>query len=302
MSSKIIRSIAFLALASALPAQVVSEKAADYLESVRSATPPMAFAGFEWHDTHDLQDGGGDASWNLLEARAPFYFRKFTGGTGVSLGLDYSLVDLDINSPEQSWSGQLHALYLPVSFTHRPENSRWFFLGQAAPGLRTDFESIDSDDFAFRSFVAAMRQINDTLVFGVGAYVSYDVDETFAVPGIGFTWKPNDEWLVSLIPPQLAVSYEPSDDWIFSLSVRPRSFMADLDEGPGAPDLAKVKYGRLGLTAKRRLLQDPGIWLSLTAGYTLYSEVELQRDGGSLIDGDLDQGFFAGAALELLKW
>ncbi len=280
----------------------VPDGMAEYLSSVRPAVPPLASVGFEWHDTHDFEDGMGEADFSVLEVRAPFFFRAFGGGDKIAVGLDYSLTSLDVKADGYSWDGELHGVFLPISYTHRKEGSPWFFLAQVAPGLRTDFNGIDSDDFAFRTFASAMRQINSQLMFGVGAFLSYDVDETFAVPGIGFTWKPAEDWLVSLIPPQLAVSWIPSDDWNVSATFRPRSFIADIDEGGDSPDIASVSYGRLGLAVKHRLFNSPDLWLNLNAGYTVYSEVELQRSGQSMFDGDLDQGFYAGAAVEILGW
>jgi hypothetical protein len=304
-------SLALFCTASVVSAQMASQPltkdAPDafgaYLNDVRPAVPPMAGVSFEWHDTHDFEDGRGDADFSVLEARAPVYFREMGNGAKVALGVDYALTNLDVTAGDYSWGGELHALYLPISYAHRPEGSRWFFLAQAAPGLRTDFNDIDGDDFAFRTFASAMRQINDELVLGVGAFFSYDVDEIFAVPGIGFTWKPNDQWLVSLIPPQFAVSWIPSDDWNVSAIFRPRSFLADINEDANnSPDIASVSYGRVSLAVRHRIFNSPDLWLNLNAGYTVYSEVELQRSGQSMFDGDLDQGFFAGAGIEVLGW
>ena len=283
-------------------AQSAPPEAADFLGSVRAAVPPLANLSYEWHDSKDFENGGGSAEFGVIEARAPFFFREFGGNTRVAMGLDYSLTDLQVENDDYSWEGQLHGLYLPISFTHRPEGSKWFWIGQVAPGLRTDFESIDSDDFAFRTFAVAMRQFGDELALGFGAFFSYDVDRIFAVPGIGFTWRPDDEWLISLIPPELSASWIPNDRWIVSATFRPRSFLADIDEGEDGPDIAEVSYGRLGLSVRHKLLDSPDIWLNLQAGYTLYSEVELQQDGRSLFDTDLDNGFYAGAAVELHGW
>lgn len=280
----------------------VPDRMGHYLASVRPAVPALATMGFEWHDTHDFEDGMGEAEFSVFEVRAPFFYHSFANGTKIAAGMDYSLTNLNAKADGYSWDGELHGLFLPIYFTHRPEGGKWFYLAQVAPGLRTDFSDMDGDDFAFRTFASAMRQINDELVLGVGAFFSYDVDEIFAVPGIGFTWKPSDEWLVSLIPPQIAVSWIPGEDWNVSAIFRPRSFVADIDEDGDSPDIASVNYGRLSLAVKRRLFNSPDLWLSLSAGYTVYSEVELQQSGQSLFDGDLDQGFFAGAGVELLGW
>lgn len=303
--------IALLTLGFALPAtaQIVQNVAsgtspavADYLGNVRAAVPPVGNAGYEWHDTHDFENGEGTADFWVAELRMPYFYKELGNGGRLALSVDYSYTNLEVASDEFSWDGQLHGLYLPISYTHRDPASQWFWLAQVAPGLRTDFESISSDDFAFRAFVTAIRGYGKNFTLGYGVYLSYDVDQLFVVPGIGFTWKPAEDWLVALIPPQLTLSYEPSDDWAFSLYARPRSFLADIDEGPTGPDIASVKYGKLAFSAKHRLLDSPHVWLNLSVGYTLYSEVELQRGGQSLVEGDLDQGFFAGAAIELLGW
>lgn len=276
--------------------------ASDFLSSVRPAVPSLGSLSYEWLDTQDFEDGSGSADIGVFEIRSPIFFRNFGGGTRMAIGLDYSLTDLSIDNEALDWDGQLHGLFLPFSFTHRTPGNPWFWLGQITPGLRTDFKSIGSDDFAFRTFAVAMRQFRNTFALGFGAYFSYDVDGIFAVPGIGFTWKPSDQWLISLIPPQLAASWTPNEQWIVSAIFRPRSFIADLDEGGGGPDMAKLSYGRLGLSVRRQLLPEPKIWVNLHAGYTLYSEVELQQDGQSLFDTDLDNGLYAGASLELLGW
>lgn len=302
-------SLALLASAGVATAQMVVEPpvdpaadASDFLADVRPAVPALAALSYEWIDTLDFDNGTGTADIGVLEARAPVFYRNFGNGTRFAIGIDYSLTDLSIDNEAIDYDGQLHGLFLPLSFTHRTPGSQWFWLGQVVPGLRTDFGAIDADDLAFRTFAVAMRQFGDNLALGFGAFFSYDVDQIFAVPGIGFTWKPTDEWLISLIPPQLAASWIPNDDWIVSATFRPRSFVADLDEGENGPDIASVSYGRAGLSVRRRLADSPHLWLNLHAGYTLYSEVELQRDGQSLFDTDLNNGFFAGAALELLGW
>ncbi|MFM7180548.1 MAG: DUF6268 family outer membrane beta-barrel protein [Verrucomicrobiales bacterium] len=306
---KLLPFLALLATAGVLSAQMADQSsqdpaadARDFLADVRPAVPALASLSYEWLDTMDFEDGSGSADISVFELRSPVFYRNFGNGTRLAVGIDYSLTDLSIDNEAIAWDGQLHALYVPLSFTHRTPGSQWFWLGQVVPGLRTDFESIDSDDFAFRTFAVAMRQFGNNLAIGFGGYFSYDVDRIFAVPGIGFTWKPNDQWLFSLIPPQLAASWMPTEDWIVSATFRPRSFVADLDEGEAGPDIASVSYGRAGISVRRRLADSPHLWLNLQAGYTLYSEVELQQDGQSLFDTDLDNGFYAGASLELLGW
>ena len=301
--------LALLATTGMLSAQMAdqastdpTEGASELLSSVRPAVPALAALSYEWLDTRDFEDGSGSADISVFEFRSPVFYRNFGSGTRMAIGVDYALTDLSIDNEAINWDGQLHALFIPFSFTHRSPGSEWFWLGQVVPGLRTDFGSIDSDDFAFRTFAVAMRQFGDNLALGFGAFFSYDVDEIFAVPGIGFTWKPSDQWLFSLIPPQLAASWMPDDNWIVSATFRPRSFVADLDEGEDGPDIASVSYGRAGLSVRRRIADSPHLWLNVHAGYTLYSEVELQQDGQSLFDTDLDNGFYAGASLELLGW
>lgn len=308
-SMKFLSLSVLLATAGLLSAQMADQAATDpaddaagFLSDVRPAVPALAALSYEWLDSRDFENGTGSADISVLEARAPFFYRNFGTGTRMAIGLDYALTDLSIDNEAINWSGQLHALFVPFSFTHRSPGSEWFWLGQVTPGLRTDFEGIDGDDFAFRTFAVAMRQFGDNLAIGFGAFFSYDVDQIFAVPGIGFTWKPSDQWLFSLIPPQLSASWMPDDDWIVSATFRPRSFVADLDEGENAPDIASVSYGRAGLSVRRRLADSPHLWLNVHAGYTLYSEVELQQDGQSLFETDLDNGFYAGASLELLGW
>lgn len=274
-----------------------------YLEQVRPALPSMANAAAEFHGDRDLKDEPGTVSFNEFEAKTPFFAHRF-GGTLLSFGLDWTMVDLEVDRPGDRFSSNLHSLYLPVSFFHRTEGSDWFWLGQATPGMRTDFNADSGDALAFRTFFSAMKQWTDSFALGFGAYYSYDPSGHFAAPGIGFTWVPSDAWTVALIPPQLTVTYEWGEDWLVAGVVRPRSFNAALDSGSGRndPDYAEVSYGRANLALKRRLLPKPDLWVSLFGGYSLYSDLQLERGGRSLVDGDMDNTWFIGAALELNDW
>jgi hypothetical protein len=272
------------------------------LDRIRPALPAAATAAFEWHDEKDLSDETGQAGFNLFEVQLPFYVAKPVEGMNLALALDYNLLDLDLETGNHAWDGQLHALYLPLTWGYRPSGSEWMWLGQVAAGLRSDFESINGDAFAFRTFAAAMRQINEDWTFAVGAYFSHSPEGIFAAPGIGFTWMPAPDWTIGLIPPRLTIAWQPSDEWIFTAQARPRSFDAALNEGPDGADFAEVSYIRLGVSAKRRLLAEPGLWAALNIGYSVGGSVNLERGGQALVSSDLDGGFWAGGSLELLSW
>ena len=274
-----------------------------FLSAVRPVIPAVSGVAWEVHESRGFESGGGTADWQIIEVSAPIGFTTFgSRRAAVAFGLDYSFVDLSTSQGGVDFGADLHSLFLSATGVYRPEGSKWFYGGQIAPGLRTDFDSIGSDDFAFRSFVGAGRQVSDTFGWGYGAYVSMDADGYFFAPGVAFAWAPSEKWMVGLIPPQLGVSYQPSDGWLISLAVLPRSYSANLGSDSGIADYASVSYLRTALSVRRKISERPGIWLSAAVGGTFFGDVDVKRDDRRLFDSEIDPGLYGRIGLEIISW
>lgn len=304
----------FLVLTAALQARELElDHRDENFDQMRPALPAIARLSWDIYGETDFERDGGSVKWNTLEASSPIYFRRFGDATSLAISLNFTMADVEVDKPEFQFDEKLYGMFLPISASHKSQAAQWAWFGQVAPGLRTDFNGIDGDDFAFRAFGGAFRSFGPNFLLGIGAFVSYDYDSTFAAPGVGFVWMPRDDWAISLIPPRLAATWLPNEEWMVSIEARPRSQLASALRsrsgrnlaslsGDDGPDEMKLSYGEAGVAVKRRLLADPGIWLALRGGLTFGGELDARLDGRSLFDDELEPGWFGGGSIELLSW
>lgn len=83
---------------------------------------------------------------------------------------------------------------------------RWKLILGVTPGLYWDGESFDGEAFRVLGRALAIYQWSESLQWTIGA-VYLDRDDIPAVPAVGFTWTPNENWKVDANMPRPKLSY-----------------------------------------------------------------------------------------------
>lgn len=290
----------FLGMLSALCILVVS---ASYAEAEKETSRREGKPVFWMIDTYEAQadfkadgytgDSEGDPSVTVNQIQAgasyPLYlgesFRLMSGAELSGYQFMFSSVELnDINTYDISIP--FNAMYTV--------NEKWMLMAILSPGIHSDLEKVNHNDFKTSFLLLANYSYSDQLKLSAGAAYSriFGDDEYF--PAAGLTWTPNDTWAVRLIFPRPGIEYTVSDRLRFSLGAGPAGGKWNIedprkDRNNGKEYTFEFDGWRLGAGVEYDLSDR---W-SITAdvGTTLRRSYCIENDDETLLDSDVDDTF-----------
>lgn len=214
----------------------------------------------------------------------------------ISAGLRYqgTWVDSSIGDFD------LHDIRLAVTWLHRSSGSKWSWIGEVAPGLMSDFNSINGDDVSINWLLGVRCQVSDKFAWVAGAGSDPSTGDTSVVPTIGFQWLATDDIYVSLIGATFTATWQPCDDWLLRVGAWASGGVWNVDVAGNSLNLNLTSY-RAGVGIEHRLKDN--MWLTLWAGATLANKVEVETSGGSRIfSDDAEDGWFVNLGLRVAAW
>lgn len=260
-------------------------------------------AKFQWfsHSGVESDDGGPDMELQQWRLQSTF---------GRPIQLSDSLFFLPAVRYEYTeFEGQglgpvtidtdLHQFELPLLFIYKDGTSPWSYNARLSPGIASDFESVDSDDFFCDVRLGAEYKFNDRFRLNFGAAYTRALGEPEVLPFIGFTYELNDQWQFALRGPTLEARYKMNDSWIVRFIGEPGGGYWNIDT-PNSDYLAIQTY-RVGVSVEHKLTDD--LWVTAGAGVTLANEVTYRNNShDELFQEEYDGGGYFTIGLRLRDW
>lgn len=261
-------------------------------------------AQFSFLGGMDIKTAPGDVESYSFDARTSLGRPIRLGEHGLlSVGLSYQATALRIGGTAAGFplpDADLHLIEFPLIARWQRPGSPWSITAGLSPGIATDFDHLDDDDFHFGGRLVFDRVINEHFRIGFGAAVIRSLGSDAVLPAVGFEWRPNDDWQVELVGPYFNIWWQPSENWLTRFAAGPGGGFWNVDWNNLSRDLSLSSY-LVGLSVERRLAD--GVWLTGGAGISLGNSLELKTTGGlTTFKTGLDDGYFASLGLRVAAW
>ena len=261
-------------------------------------------AAFTFLGGMDIKTGPGEVESFSLSARTPLGKPIRLGDHGLlSIGLAYETTALRIDGTAPGFplpDADLHQIEFPLIARWQQPGSPWTITAGLSPGIATDFDHIDSDDFYLGGRLVFERVVNDHFKLGFGAAVIRSLGNDAILPAVGFEWRPTDDWLLELVGPYLNLWWQPADDWLARFGAGPGGGVWNVDWNNLSRDLSLSSY-LVGISVEHQIAD--GVWLTAGAGASFGNHLELKTTGGlTTFKTGLDDGYFASLGLRVASW
>ncbi len=260
-------------------------------------------AKFQWFSHTDVEANSGAPDMSLeqwriqtslskpIELAQALYFLpglryEYTDFEGAGLGL--GSIDTD-----------LHMIEVPLLFVYKPTDSPWSYNARFSPGIASDFDSVDSDDYFFDVRLGAEYKFSDRLSVNFGVAYTRVTGEPEVLPYLGFEYNMNDQWQFAVRGMTVEARCKVNESWIVRFIGEAGGGYWNIDT-PNSDYLSVQSY-RVGVSIEHELTKD--LWLTAGAGFTLANEVEWMDDSDrTLRKEDYDSGGYFTVGLRLHDW
>ncbi len=244
---------------------------------------------------------GSDVTWQQGSLKVPLPFTtKLTKNLTLRHNLSYQLTEIDHNF--QSFfpaNLDLHRFSISSSLTYNLPSSSWSFFGNFSRDLSSDLTSINSDDLQISARLAAAYQFSNKFSLNFGISRNTNFGEARYLPSLGFKWTPNDQWALSLYGPFLTLSHRPTDNLIVRAQAFPSGGNWNIEQNDKSLDLGLRSYN-VGVSLEYKLRN--GLWLSAFAGTSLLNQLQIEDNGRTIAEENLNTGFTTRISLKLYEW
>jgi hypothetical protein len=179
----------------------------------------------------------------------------------------------------------LYSILLPVEYYYT--KSEWLFNVNINPGIFSDFENVDGDDYSVYGSMLLGYRINPSCQFFGG--ISYDdhFGEEELYPLAGVIWDISREWQMSLILPYPQITYAPSEDLAFYVNVEPAGGLWNVNDEFVEEDYDFELEGyRAGFGVDYHMSRK--LWVQAQAGYVTARKYEFRDFEDNTFEADVD--------------
>lgn len=267
---------------------------------INELTKPSARIGYYWNRDADFEDSKGKFEHAEYTVESGLIAEQF-GRASVVIGIRYRFNQMDFKNIPNLQDQDLHAIQLPVDFRYKVEDTSWSWWLRVRPGLFTDFESVNNEDWAFSSIFTGNREISAHLTLSFGAYFSRDFGKDRFFPTLGLVWEPTAKWRINLTPPHVTIAHHPSENWILKLAAYPGGGSWNIDDSTSRKSRdINLRSVRVGLGIERRMYER--CWFSIWGGANVRQRVEVLNGGRNVFESDLGASGFGYAGLRITVW
>jgi len=253
-----------------------------------SPGPPLATLSYRHEFSSDFDTLTGDVSVNDASVWAPPPPLQF-GDISVLSFFGYRWTQFDTSANNLLSEDALQQLRIPVIALYEPAD-KWILGGMVMPSYSGDLSS--SDNFSISAALGAGYKVNSKFTLFGGVYYTDGFDDSTIIPGIAFTWKPNESWEAYFLGPLLGVKYNVCDSWVLSLEGQYDSPTWHVEADSSGPDrdITMTSF-RLGLKSEHKVGKFG--WAYLSAGYIFAREVDIENlSSNTLQKDDIDSGAY----------
>lgn len=259
----------------------------------------VASAYYSWSADTDFSDTAG--SMGMEEAGVGADLPLFMGERlKVTAGFMYRWNQFDFSGapePLASRTFDLHRLDIPFN-VWADLSERWKLWLRLQPGLYSDFDNLDSEDFTLTSLAVLSYQWNEWLKVAFGAFYSRETGDARILPALGFIIEPDPHWSLALTFPRVELVYAPTPDWLLTARAVLSGGGWNISDPLGGATDVDLNYQavRLGLGVDRRLVRN--WWAYLEGGVQVAQEIEIQGAGYDFAT-DLDPNAYFATGVRL---
>lgn len=244
----------------------------------------IAFSGTESavFDTDDPLLNNTDVEKQSGDLLLPVWFSG-DKANGLLAQLQYQTDQFNVEAEDRDLELDVHLLALRlIKFW---TVGKWKHRVVVIPGVYTDFESVDGDDFLVTGGYIANHSLSDKVNYDVGLVYGQSFGEPVAFPFLAYNVKPNARWSLSLGVPRTNMTYFASEQLEFFGAVRPSGGQWHVEPEDGDPNGVAFDFQEQVIRAGagvRRALRGP-FWLEAEVG------MEAARELTTVIDGNVTE-------------
>ena len=271
----------------------------DFMLSRAPAFAPSTRIDYTLASEVDFDTVAGELSYETLDLSIPLSAPVHLNDRhAFTFSLNYEATWLDTDTLLGDMD--LHDLRLSMRWMYRQPGSNWSWTAVLAPGVATDGNSIDSDDFVLSGQAGFRYRQSDSFAWIGGVFFWLDSMDSRVFPGIGFQWMPTDDVFVRFSGPNIKVAWQPHDDWIFHAGVAPAGGTWNVEQGGASFDV-RLDTFQASVGVERRLSDQ--IWLGLWGGMTFANDLEIETaSGANVFHDEADAGWFVRFGLRRTVW
>jgi hypothetical protein len=271
----------------------------DFLLSRTPAMAPSAHLEYSVASEVDFDAAAGGFSYDRLNLKVPLMAPYHLNNChAVTLGVEYEATGLQTDTFLKDMD--LHDFRLNIRWMYHQPGSKWAWMTRLSPGMATDGEGMDGDDFSLNGQMGFRFNKSPRFAWIGGLVFFMNSMETRIYPGIGFQWRPNDELQIHFSGPTLKVSWQPHEDWILRADIRPGGGNWNV-ENKGEGFDVKLRSYQAAIGVERRLSDKT--WLGLWGGVTFANDLEIETASGQrLFNEDADTGWFVKLGIRRAIW
>lgn len=266
-----------------------------FLIPVESPAQQRERVGFTYtyEDRAGLSEGG-TLALRELEIRTGYPVWR-DGGRVLTPGVRWTRYDF--LTPDRILGDKtVYSLRFPIRFAQSSSNG-WSAFFLLTPSVRSDFESLTTDDLGLNALAIASRPLGEHWSVSGGIVYGQDFGRTRFYPALGATWRPDDAWSIELLFPRPRIAYRADERLAWTLALEPGGDQWNVELPHGSRDVALSEF-RAGLGVDWRIHKR--VRVIGQAGLVFNRELEIRdgrrKEGASDVD---DTGFIRlGFALE----
>lgn len=227
-------------------------------------------------------DGPGEDEVEQHEFRADFKL-PFENDLGITFGGSFQANIWSLDSGDRD-DFDVYKLRLPIGYAFQATENIPVVVG-LVPGIHSDFEDVDGDDFAIHADAVGSYAQSAALtwVFGVG--FGEEFGDATAYPIGGAIWQATDSITARLVFPNPNITYSVSDALNLFIAGEPTGGEWNVGEDDDSFDLQQTGY-RVGLGGEYQI--SDGGWLYIMAGVESERELQVAKDEEELFDDEIE--------------
>lgn len=184
-------------------------------------------------------EGGGRLALRETELRTGYPVHRAPDQV-VTLGLRWTRYDFHA-SGEGLEDFTAHSLRLPLRGVW-PRREGWTWMAMVAPAIRSDLESISSDDFGVSAMAIGTYPWRTNWRISAGAVYGQDFGRSRVFPALGATWTPSDAWTIDLVFPRPRVAYRVNESLLVGVGMEPGGDQWNVELEGVVRDVALKEY------------------------------------------------------------
>jgi hypothetical protein len=157
----------------------------------------------------DLRDGAG-RTFSDIDVRhvgvAVGQRLALSGPWFVAVDLRYDRYELQLNPDIVPLPEKVQAIAFQTT-VRKPLNERWTFLGSVKPSFASSGSLFDGDGLGINLGALGLYRQSDTLTWAFGVLYRTPAERFQLVPAIGFDWRPDEAWTVTVGFPRSSVTF-----------------------------------------------------------------------------------------------